>query len=186
MNDCLARGDIYFCDLGENNRSIQGGYRPVLVIQATQITNQTSTVLVAPITTQIKRTDLSSHLILGDRCGLDKTSMVLFEQIRPVNIDDLKSFVGRITLSEQWRMITKSLKKTFGLWHYPKPKNGDVRCLCNKHLNEYKNMPTYIIRRFQPTQDIRDKCDKCDNLGYDYVLFERKNVLRKKVYSYGK
>ena len=30
-------------------------------------------------------------------------------------------------------------------------------------------MPDYIIRRFQPTQNIRDKYDKCDNFGYDYT-----------------
>ena len=37
-------------------------------------------------------------------------------------------------------------------------------------------MSDYIIRRFQPTQNIRDKCDKCDNFGYDYTFFEKKRA----------
>lgn len=180
MKKTITRGEIYFCDLGEDKGSVQGGYRPVIVMQANKLTIESSTVLVAPITSAIKRTDLFSHLIITERCGLEKNSMILFEQIRPVNIYELKDYIGKITMIECWRLITTALKKTLGLWHYPKIKSGDIRCLCSKHLDEYKQLPNYIIRRFQPTQNIRDKCDKCDNLGYDYTFFEKKSVLRKK------
>lgn len=64
MEKTIKKGEIYFCDLGEDRGSVQGGYRPVLVIQANNLTTESSTVLVAPITSVIKRTDLFSHLII--------------------------------------------------------------------------------------------------------------------------
>lgn len=140
MKKTIKRGEIYFCDLGEDKGSVQGGYRPVIVMQANRLTVESSTVLVAPITSVIKRTDLFSHLIITERCGLEKNSMILFEQIRPVNIYELKDYIGKITMFECWRLITTALKKTLGLWHYPKIKSGDIRCLCSKHLEEYKQL----------------------------------------------
>lgn len=111
MKKTIKRGEIYFCDLGEDKGSVQGGYRPVIVMQANRLTVELSTVLVAPITSVIKRTDLFSHLIITERCGLEKNSMILFEQIRPVNIYELKDYIGKIRMFECWRLITTALKK---------------------------------------------------------------------------
>ena len=36
--------------------------------------------------------------------------------------------------------------------------------------------------KYELSLRIRDKCDKCDNLGYDYTFFEKKSVLRKKAH----
>lgn len=180
----VKRGEIYFCDLGEEKGSVQGGYRPVLIVQANRINTNSSTVLVAPITS-VEKKNTNFHISLGTDCGLAKQSMVLFEQIRVVNVSELKKYIGQISQQEYIRLMNTSLKKTFGLWRYREERTGDVRCLCKKHLDEYKNMPNYIIKRFQPTQVIKDKCDKCNNLGYDYMFFEKENVLRKGVLKYG-
>ena len=182
----IRRGEIYFCDLGEGQGSIQGGYRPVLIIQSDKINNVSPTVLVAPITSVIKREELYSHMILNSDCGLDKLSMVLFEQLRTVNACSLKKYIGKVDGKESIRVMNNSIKKTLGLWHYKEERTGDVRCLCKRHLDEYKTASSCMIKRLQPTQVIKEKCDKCNNFGYDYIFYDKEEVLRKRGSSYGK
>ena len=52
----IKRGDIYLYDYGENERSIQNGYRPVVVLQADNFNRKAPTIMVAAITTAIKKT----------------------------------------------------------------------------------------------------------------------------------
>lgn len=42
-------GDIYYCDLGVTNGSVQSGIRPVLVIQTNRLNENSPTVVVAAI-----------------------------------------------------------------------------------------------------------------------------------------
>lgn len=182
----IKRGEIYLCDLGEGQGSVQGGYRPVLIIQSDKINNASPTVLVAPITSVIKRKELYSHMMLDTDCGLSKLSMILFEQLRSVNVSNLKKYVGKIEDKEKVRAMNNSIKKTLGLWHYREERTGDIRCLCKRHLDEYKTASSYMIKRLQPTQVIKEKCDKCNNLGYDYIFIDKEEALRKRGGSCGK
>ena len=45
--------------------------------------------MVATITTEIKKTFMSSHIVLGDDFGLREESMVMLEELRSVKADDL-------------------------------------------------------------------------------------------------
>lgn len=182
----VKRGEIYMCDLEDDKDSIQGGYRPVLVVQTNKLNEESSIALVAPLSSVLKRMNLYSHIILNKGCGLDKPSVVLLEQIRAVNISELSQRVGEIKFKEYWRLLNTALRKTFGLWYYQKERTGDVRCLCHKHLQEYKLMPEYIVKRFEPTQVVKDTCDKCNNLGFDYLIFEKEDVLKKRGIKNGK
>lgn len=182
----VKRGEIYMCDLGDDKDSIQGGYRPVLVVQTNKLNEESSIALVAPLSSVLKRMNLYSHIILNKGCGLDKPSVVLLEQIRAVNISELSQRVGEIKFKEYWRLLNTVLRKTFGLWYYQKERTGDVRCLCHKHLQEYKLMPEYIVKRFEPTQVVKDTCDKCNNLGFDYLIFEKEDALKKRGIKNGK
>lgn len=49
----------------------------------------------------------------------------------------------------------------------------DVRCFCKKHADEYQNSDHYILKRLNYEQSVRDKCDKCDRLGFDYILIHK-------------
>lgn len=51
-------------------------------------------------------------------------------------------------------------------------KDEDVRCLCGACLNDLK-LDKDIIRRKNPFEKIKYKCDKCDGIGYEYVLIEK-------------
>lgn len=92
-----------------------------------------------------------------------------------------------IRLDEQLiRRINTMLKKTFGLWIYKKEKEENIRCLCPKCLSEYINNPNYIVRRLDPFAKEKDRCDKCDKAGWDYVVTERSSVRKGKSGSYEK
>ena len=66
------------------------------------------------------------------------------------------------------------VKKALGLWvDKPYRKPADMRCLCVKCLESYKNSPNYIVKRLDPFAKAKDKCDKCQSYGYDYLVIER-------------
>lgn len=61
-----------------------------------------------------------------------------------------------------------------------------IRCLCPKCLSEYIDNPNYIVRRLDPFAKEKDRCDKCDKAGWDYVVTERSSVRKGKSGSYEK
>ena len=52
-------GDIYYCDLGVTNGSVQSGMRPVLVVQTNRLNESSPTVVVAAITAVKKKTAMN-------------------------------------------------------------------------------------------------------------------------------
>lgn len=90
MNQTIKRGDILYYDFGENKGSIQSGHRPVICLQADDFNRKAPTIIVAAITTVIKKQYLPSHILLPPDTGLSQPSMVLLEQIRAVNKSDLE------------------------------------------------------------------------------------------------
>ncbi len=56
------RGDIYLADLNPTRGSEQGGIRPVIIVQNTNIDRFTRTVVMIPVTTNFYRADLDVDL----------------------------------------------------------------------------------------------------------------------------
>ena len=127
----------------------------------------------APLTPE-QITYLPSHVILESRFGLQQDSMVMLEQIRTVNRSDLQKYIGSIDDESVWRKINNAIKKTFGLWFYNLERTGDIRCLCSKCLSDYKKNPSFVVKRLDPFSKKEEKCDRCDNLGYDYLVFDKR------------
>ena len=148
----ICRGDLFYYDFGDISGSVQSGERPVLVVQADDYNQNAPTIIVAAVTSVIKKRYLPSHIILGEEFGLKKPSMVLLEQIRTVNKEDLREYIGTVDDDKLFRQINATLKKTFGLWVYK---------------------PDYIVRRLDPFAKRKDRCDKCDGDGWDYVVTDR-------------
>ena len=145
----IKRGDLYLYDFGNNEGSIQCGLRPVLVLQSDRF-SRSPTVIVAAITSVIKKQYLPSHVILESRFGLQQDSMVILEQIRTVNRSELQKYIGSIDDESVWRRINNAIKKTFGLWLYSLERTGDIRCLCSKCLSDYKTNPSFVVKRLDP------------------------------------
>ena len=107
-------------------------------------------------------------------------SMVLLEQIRTVNREDLREYIGTVDDDKLFRQINATLKKTFGLWVYKPEGKENIRCLCPKCLNDYIHNPDYIVRRLDPFAKRKDRCDKCDGDGWDYVVTDRYSSKKEK------
>ena len=155
----ICRGDLFYYDFGDNSGSVQSGERPVLVVQADDYNQNAPTIIVAAVTSVIKKRYLPSHIILGEEFGLKQPSMVLLEQIRTVNKEDLREYIGTVDDDKLFRQINATLKKTFGLWVYK---------------------PDYIVRRLDPFAKRKDRCDKCDGDGWDYVVTDRYSSKKEK------
>ena len=155
----ICRGDLFYYDFGDNSGSVQSGERPVLVVQADDYNQNAPTIIVAAVTSVIKKRYLPSHIILGEEFGLKKPSMVLLEQIRTVNREDLREYIGTVDDDKLFRQINATLKKTFGLWVYK---------------------PDYIVRRLDPFAKRKDRCDKRDGDGWDYVVTDRYSSKKEK------
>lgn len=71
-------------------------------------------------------------------------------------------------LSEIWQLITQS-PQTF------KPeRSGDIRCLCGKCVRDYMDNTNYVVKRLDPFAKVKDRCIKCNEPGYDYLLYDRR------------
>ena len=179
---CPSRGQIYVCNLGTNPGSVQDGNRPVLVVQANDICKTSPTVIIAPITSVLKRTDLPGHILLPEDCeALHKPSMVILEQMRTVNVSELGYYCGMLRGDETWKQINIGIKKVLGLWY----KNRNIRrqispaqmitCLCPKCVEFYWDHPaSYNVKRLTPIKGAYESCDRCGySLGVDYLITEK-------------
>ena len=82
----IMRGDIYYADLSPVVGSEQGGIRPVLIVQNDVGNKYSPTVIAAAITSQKYKTKLPTHIrVDAVDCGLQKDSIVLLEQVRPLD-----------------------------------------------------------------------------------------------------
>ena len=179
----VKRFEIYNYNFGENPGSIQSGYRPVLVVQDDRMNENSPTTIIAAITTASKKTYLPSHVRLGQEYGLDKPSMVMMEQLRVVNQTELTRFVGCVSDEHTQRILANAAKKALGFWTYEPKDKTTIRCLCPRCVNEYKETGAYIVRRLDPFQKVKDNCDRCNHLGWDYVVINRNLNCSKKLNS---
>ena len=86
MELTIKRGDIYYAELNPVIGSEQGGTRPVLIISNDIGNKHSPTVIIAPITSRVHtKAKLPTHTLIKDFDGLDKNSIILFEQIRTID-----------------------------------------------------------------------------------------------------
>lgn len=153
----ISRGDLFYYDFGERVGSVQSGERPVLVVQADDYNKNAPTVIVAAVTSVIKKRYLPSHIILGDKFGLKKPSMVLLEQVQTVNKDELSDYIGTIEDEHLLRQINATLKKTFGLWVYKPEKEENVRCKVHRAVYDRLTEVLEQLKRLNNGNEIDDE-----------------------------
>jgi Growth inhibitor len=111
----ILRGDLYYADLNPVVGSEQGGVRPVLVIQNNIGNKYSPTTIIASVTSRAtKKALLPTHHTLSERYGLDRDSIVLLEQIRTIDVQRLREYVGALTRDEM-QSIDAVLKVSLGL-----------------------------------------------------------------------
>lgn len=114
MTRPILRGDIYRADLSPVVGSEQGGVRPVLVIQNDVGNKHSPTVIIAPITSKSMKKPLPTQRLLPAQNGLGRESIVLLEQIRTIDKQRLKEFIGVLDQNDM-RNIDTALAVSVGL-----------------------------------------------------------------------
>jgi mRNA interferase MazF len=107
----LKRGQIYYADLGDPVGSVQGGRRPVLILQNDVGNEHATTTIIAPMTR--KKRYMTVHVFCEIWNGSGE-SCVMLEQIRTINKDALVQFVGEAS-DETMREVDKAIKISLSL-----------------------------------------------------------------------
>lgn len=94
MNRKIRRGDIYYANLDTVVGSEQGESRPVLIVQNNTGNKHSPTIIITPITGNLLKNSLPTHVTLSKVCGLEKDSIVLTEQIRAIDRARLGNYIG--------------------------------------------------------------------------------------------
>ena len=111
----VKRGQIYFADLTGSVGHEQSGVRPVLVVQNDIGNRHSPTVIAVPLTSQIKKSYLPTHVILeAGAGGLPNQSVVLSEQILTLDKCRLQNPLGRLDSSDM-QAVDQSLLNSLGL-----------------------------------------------------------------------
>lgn len=114
-NWVYRRGDIYLADLNPVLGSEQGGTRPVIVIQNNTGNKHAPTLIVAMVTTRVtKKEKLPTHYLIRNNEAFDETSVVLLEQVRTIDKQRIKSYLGKTTQREMLG-IDKALLRSLSL-----------------------------------------------------------------------
>lgn len=196
MNGEIFRGQVYFTDLGERIGSEQSGMRPVIIVQNDIGNRNSPTVIVVPITSQIKKEEMPTHISLKRGFGLDEDSIALCEHVDTIDKQRLLDYVGHVSTFEL-RHIDRALAISVGLVEsYNKPWIDGPRtifrseavekdppdemqlCLCPTCASQFYNSPDHIIRRVNPLQTDKEDCTYCNvRKGVDYKIIKKKKRL---------
>ncbi|GBF82224.1 type II toxin-antitoxin system PemK/MazF family toxin [Aphanothece sacrum] len=92
------RGDIYLANLTEGRGSEQAGTRPVIIVQNNNINRFTRTVIVIPLTTNLRRTQIPGTIIIpAGEGGLNQESVALCYQIIVIDRQRLRGYLGTLS-----------------------------------------------------------------------------------------
>ena len=113
----MTRGEIYNADLDPVIGSEQGGKRPIVVLQNNVGNKYSPTVIVAAITSKVKK-QMPTHVVLTSDC-LIGGSIALLEQLRTIDKLRLGEYIGKLG-KEDMRRVEEALLISLGV-----EKNGD-------------------------------------------------------------
>lgn len=113
----INRGDIFYAALDENPiGSEQTGIRSVVILQNNIGNIYSPTVIIAPITSKVKvKAKLPTHIFVkGDAKRLPKNSLILLEQIRVIDKERLRYYIGTLN-SKEMQEVDKGIIISLGI-----------------------------------------------------------------------
>ncbi len=108
------RGDMYIVNLNPFKGSEQGGTRPVLVLQNNTGNYYCPTLIVAPLSSKIKKRNQPTHVLLKKGRGLFMDSIVELEQIKTIDKSRVQRYIGKIT-QKQMAGIENAIRESLGM-----------------------------------------------------------------------
>ena len=109
----FLRGELYYADLEPVIGFEQGGERPVVILQNNKVNQHSPTVIVAPLTTQKIKPRLPTHVMVSSS-GLRSSSLVLLEQIRTIDKQRMRNYIGAVTDAEM-KEIERAVLASMGI-----------------------------------------------------------------------
>lgn len=108
-------GEIWMCNLSENEGSIQSGYRPVFIVSNDKNNTYSSTINIIPITTKMNKRKLPVHVELWNyqRYGLRSPSTLMVEQTTTVALSSLDKYIGKIIDKNVLGDISRAMRVQF-------------------------------------------------------------------------
>ena len=166
----IRRGDIYYADLNPVVGSEQGDCRPVIIVQNDVGNNHSPTVIVTPLTRNLRKNPLPTHVVIPQSNGLDQDSLVLTEQIRTIDRSRLANYIGHIS-DEIMLDIDKALAVCVGLEKRRPPNSAIlVLSLCSHCEADFRNSGYFVIKK--GFQEVGTDCDICRNgEGFSFAVF---------------
>lgn len=112
----MKRGQVWWADLSEPRGSEPGGRRPVLIVQDDLLTaSRLATVMVVPLTTNLRRALAAGNVLLGtSETGLKKESVALVCQVLTLDKDFLDEEMGALS-RRRLQAIDAGLRLAFDL-----------------------------------------------------------------------
>ncbi len=112
----MKRGEIWWADLGEPKGSEPALRRPVVIVQDDLLTaSKLSTVLIVPLTSNLKRAVAAGNVFLqSDDTGLKQDSVALVCQVMTVDKNQLLEQKGTLS-GRAKRKIDLGLRLALGL-----------------------------------------------------------------------
>lgn len=109
----IKSGDVFYAKLDPAIGSEQSGVRPVIVIQNNIGNKFSPTIVIVPITSNISKSNLSTHVKL-DNTKLPKESIALVEQIRTIDKSRVIKKISRVG-KEDLKRIKEAIKKNLDI-----------------------------------------------------------------------
>jgi mRNA interferase MazF len=155
----IKRGDIYYADLDPVVGSEQGDKRPVLVVQNDIGNKHSPTIVVTPITCNLQKKRLPTHVIIPQRSGLAVDSLALVEQIRTIDRIRLGEYIGRIGGKVQEK-IDNALAVSVGIDEALSKKTELLTlCLCPRCESDFWDSGCALVKK--GWQQNKQTCDFC-------------------------
>jgi len=109
----IKQGDIFLANLNPVAGHEQADFRPVLIMQNNILNNNLSTIIIAPITANIKtKGKLTTYFLPKNSSSLDKNSIVLLFQMRTLDKGRLEKKIAKVA-KEDFIKIKEQLKFIF-------------------------------------------------------------------------
>jgi len=169
-NSSIKRGDIYYAYLNPVIGSEQGDTRPVLIIQNNTGNEFSPTLIIAPLTGNLHKNPLPTHVQIPCTAGLDRESLVLLEQIRAIDRSRIYNYIGHINERLQ-NTVDKALAVCIGLEKRRSYKGEMLELsLCLRCEFAFRDSGYLLVKKgWQKTMETCDFC-KCTN-GLNFGIF---------------
>ena len=155
----VRRGDIYYANLDPVIGFEQDGTRPCLVVQNEMGNKHSPTIVIVPITRNLNKKPIPTHVTIPHISGLSADSLALVEQIRTIDRSRLCEYIGRINGVVQEK-IDNALAVCVDIERNISQKAEVITlCLCPRCESDFWDSGCVLVKR--GWQKDKKSCDFC-------------------------